>query len=87
MDVLKDITDGLREESGNRRTEYEQGPDHERRSASERDDRFGRSASGSAASGNERDDDHLCAFCQHEFDADRGACPDCGAEIVLRGRR
>ena len=69
MDVLKDITDGLRGEGGNRRTDYEQGPDYEH------------------TPDRERDDGHLCAFCQHEFDAERGACPDCGAEIVLRGGR
>ncbi|USZ69839.1 hypothetical protein NGM10_15650 (plasmid) [Halorussus salilacus] len=34
-----------------------------------------------------RDDEHVCDFCGTDFDADRGACPDCGAELVFRGRR
>ena len=31
---------------------------------------------------------HVCAFCRTSFDAgDRSACPECGAEVVLRGER
>lgn len=83
MDVLKDITDGLRETGQNRRSGYEQGPDHEQEGDTER------SNSGTSAfeSLDDADDEHLCAFCQTAFDAERGYCPDCGAEIVLRGRR
>ncbi|MFC7078983.1 hypothetical protein [Halorussus caseinilyticus] len=35
----------------------------------------------------DRDDEHVCSFCQAEFDADRGVCPECDAEIVFRGTR
>lgn len=35
----------------------------------------------------ERPDAHVCSFCETEFDAKRGVCPECGAEIVLRGDR
>lgn len=34
-----------------------------------------------------RDDGHVCSFCQTEFDADRGSCPECDAELVLRGAK
>ena len=31
---------------------------------------------------------HVCAFCRARFDAsDRSACPECEAEVVLRGER
>lgn len=79
MDVLKDITDGLRGTNQTHRSGYEQGPDHEPDSDTKRGN------AGPRESG--QDDEHLCAFCQTGFDASQGACPDCGAEIVLRGRR
>jgi hypothetical protein len=34
-----------------------------------------------------REDGHLCSFCEAEFDASRGVCPECNAEIVFRGER
>lgn len=34
-----------------------------------------------------RDDEHVCDFCGTDFPAGRGACPDCGAEIIVRGAR
>lgn len=35
----------------------------------------------------EQRDEHLCSFCETEFDADRTVCPECDAEIVVRGAR
>lgn len=35
----------------------------------------------------DRDDEHVCDFCGADFDANRGRCPDCGAEIIVRGAR
>lgn len=32
-------------------------------------------------------DTHVCSFCETEFDADRRTCPECDAELVLRGER
>lgn len=42
---------------------------------------------GDSVSDRDRDDGHVCSFCQTEFDADRGSCPECDAEIVLRGAK
>ncbi|WP_134671495.1 hypothetical protein [Halorussus marinus] len=35
----------------------------------------------------DRDDEHVCDFCGSDFEASRGRCPDCGAEIIVRGAR
>jgi predicted RNA-binding Zn-ribbon protein involved in translation (DUF1610 family) len=35
----------------------------------------------------DRGDEHVCDFCGADFDASRGRCPDCGAEIIVRGAR
>lgn len=40
-----------------------------------------------ATNGRSRTGTHVCSFCGAEFDADRRACPECDAEVVLRGER
>jgi len=42
---------------------------------------------GATAGDSSQGDDHLCSFCETEFDASRDVCPECDAEIVLRGAR
>ncbi|WP_135854251.1 hypothetical protein [Halorussus salinus] len=42
---------------------------------------------GAAAGDSSQGDDLLCSFCETEFDASRDVCPECDAEIVLRGAR
>jgi hypothetical protein len=94
MDLLKDITQGLRGSGETRRN------DRGRASESSRRDRDRRSSTESgddpaSADGNEsvesndesRADEHVCSFCEAEFDASRGVCPDCDAEIIFRGER
>lgn len=48
------------------------------------DETGGRGATGGDSS---RGNDHLCSFCETEFDASRDVCPECDAEVVLRGTR
>lgn len=33
------------------------------------------------------EDVHVCSFCETEFDSSDSVCPECDAEIVLRGER
>ncbi|MFC4451510.1 hypothetical protein [Halorussus aquaticus] len=68
-----------REGDGSRSATSESGDTATNRSETTSDD--------SASSEQDRDDDYLCPFCETEFDAERGACPECNAEIVLRGTR
>lgn len=74
MDLLKDITDGLRGDDQTRRND-----ESDPATTVPRDD-------GSAGEPG-RDDEHVCSFCRTAFDADRRSCPECDAEIVLRGAR
>lgn len=111
MDLLKDITDGLRGDDGRTRRNGGDGTaadDARDRDAAASDrtassgrsddamDRDGDATDGDgetddsdaeSASARGRDDEHVCSFCQTEFDADRRSCPECDAEIVLRGAR
>ncbi|WP_276302360.1 hypothetical protein [Halorussus lipolyticus] len=115
MDVLKDITDGLRRgddaETEEDRTPEENRNPEEDRGEDERDetpetegaeerksttDRAGATADrtdgalagdSSAPAGFDREEVHVCSFCEAEFDAGRDACPECDAKIVIRGAR
>ncbi|NEU58045.1 hypothetical protein [Halorussus sp. MSC15.2] len=95
---LREITSGLR--GGDERTRRDDesgvtaGPeceDDSRSTTSESCDatpnRSETTSDDSASAERDRSGDHLCPFCETEFDADRGACPECDAEIVLRGTR
>lgn len=91
---LKDLTRGLRGGEGGTPADDEPGAATDSRSPANRETATGAASDGDestdddAASGDaDRDDAHVCPFCETEFDADRGACPECGAEIVLRGTR
>jgi len=42
---------------------------------------------GATAGDSSQGNDLLCSFCETEFDASRDVCPECDAEIVLRGAR
>lgn len=92
MDLLKDLTRELRGgddhtgANGRSRTTANVG------GGSNRSESAGTSAdsephSTPESSDRNRDDEHVCRFCQTEFDAERGTCPECDAEIVLRGDR
>lgn len=97
MDLLKGITRGLRgsDESanretgsrttGNRRTDGGTPADGGDVGSDPTDAATGGEDAGAAEPG--RDDQHVCPFCTTEFDASRGRCPSCDAEIVLRGDR
>lgn len=94
MELLKGITEELKGSS-----ERDRASDRDQsRSASGRASETRKSASKSTTSEAEtdseaqttqrtRDDEHVCAFCGTDFAASRGACPDCDAEIVVRGER
>lgn len=41
----------------------------------------------SLSDGDSLSDVHVCSFCETEFDASSSVCPECDAEIVLRGER
>jgi hypothetical protein len=87
MDVLKDITDGLRGSDGNESEESDQtGTDARRESASRSTtaDSPGKSTDSTEPT---PEDVHVCSFCEAEFDAGRDVCPECDAKIVLRGAR
>lgn len=73
MGLFKDITDELRASDGGYDVSSEEHADPDRA-----DD---------ATDERSRDNEHLCRFCRSTFDADRNTCPECGAEIVLRGDR
>ncbi|WP_137286187.1 hypothetical protein [Halorussus salinisoli] len=95
---LKDITRGLRGDDERTRQD-----DQSRATADSRPDGAAQSSvsestdttagrtdsetDGSGPTDSDRDDEHVCSFCQTEFDADRGVCPACDAEIVFRGPR
>lgn len=99
MDLLKDITEGLRGNTETRGTAEARRGDpggnsgssrrgSDRRCASEDGDEDGTDEDSAADSGDgNREDQHVCSFCETEFDADRGVCPECDAEIVFRGQR
>lgn len=91
MDILKDITRGLRgrdegQRSKQSRTTIDSQSNRMRRSSANDSNESGGRSEGNVSDRGE-DDDHVCSFCQTEFEANRGACPDCGAELVLRGDR
>ncbi|WP_157971722.1 hypothetical protein [Halorussus litoreus] len=102
MDLLKDITRELRGDDGPSRSDS-QSSRSDGGSASDggrsggatavRADSTGETTEPNGASDDASDTDsagddtHVCSFCETEFDADRRACPDCDAEIVLRGAR
>lgn len=81
MDLLKDITEEVRKDDG--------GDDRADGRVSNRAPSNESSAPTNPTEDGEepRDTEHVCAFCRESFDASRGACPHCGAEIVLRGVR
>lgn len=90
MNFLKDITQGLRGRDGARRDERTLATDLGRDggragSTAESDDASGDTHG--TATRDQRSDEHVCSFCQTEFDASRGSCPECDAEIVHRGER
>ncbi|UPV76519.1 hypothetical protein M0R89_18475 (plasmid) [Halorussus limi] len=96
MDLLKDITSELR--GGDERTNDDHsGPADGasgdtrpvKRSTTATDDSpsDGESGDETDASASAGPDEHLCSFCETEFDASRDVCPECDAEIVLRGAR
>jgi hypothetical protein len=94
MDLLKDITRGLRgsgETARNERgrTAEDSRSDPDRRSTTSRSDAPGSAdESGDVESSDGgRGDVHVCSFCETEFDASRDVCPECDAEIVFRGTR
>lgn len=93
---LKDITSGLRSgEEGTRQDERQETTgsrrDDSRSTTGGSDDasanRTTTASDGPSSAESTRDDGHVCSFCQNEFDADRGVCPECDAEIVVRGTR
>lgn len=100
MDVLKEITDGLRKGDENAQDETEATDSASRQgreSHGSRDSYESTSKpsdegpelerSGSSAGEPNGDDVHVCSFCETEFDAGRETCPECDARIVLRGAR
>lgn len=104
MDVLKDITDGLRrgddaeteenpEENRNPEKDHDEAGPDERESTTDRAgataDRTDGALAGddSTPTGFDREEVHVCSFCEAEFDAGRDACPECDAKIVIRGAR
>lgn len=92
MDLLKGITEELKGSSEqDRASDRHQSRPNPGRTAETREP-----ASTSTTSETEgdaqvsertRDDEHVCAFCGTDFAASRGACPDCSAEIIVRGER
>jgi hypothetical protein len=94
MDVLKNITDGLRSGGKDARDETERTDridTHGRDSPETIDDSSDKEArlgnDGPEAGESTEGDEHLCSFCETEFDAERDTCPECDARIVLRGAR
>lgn len=90
MDVLKDITDGLRKGDGSEqdesaRDEIERdGTDRDKTDRNENQQSVSTAKQGHESNENEG---HVCSFCETEFDAERETCPECDARIVLRGAR
>ena len=98
MDLLKDITSELR--GDDERTGDEDGTSDSEGGERTGEDDVGRtenpatdarpeeqSAAAADDSGSGERDEHLCSFCETEFDASRSVCPECDAEIVVRGAR
>ncbi len=97
MDLLKDITSELR--GGDKTGNDESTTDHEdsertgednpkRPEDAAADAKPGEQSTPAAADSESGErDEHLCSFCETEFDAGRSVCPECDAEIVLRGAR
>jgi len=74
MDLLNGITEGLGghgDRDADRQTLDDEPPTSDRDKDSTSD----------------RGDEHVCDFCGADFDASLGQCPDCGAEIIVRGAR
>ncbi|WP_435181858.1 hypothetical protein [Halorussus sp. AFM4] len=86
---LKDITRGLRGDDEDAPADDETGEATGSRSppSAVASDRHEPSGDDTSSAGADREDAHVCPFCETEFDPDRGACPECDAEIVLRGTR
>lgn len=83
MDLLRDITDGLRGDDQTRRSD-----ESDPATTVPRDDGSADEPRRDGSTGEPgRDDEHVCSFCRTAFDADRRSCPECDAEIVLRGSR
>ena len=88
MDLLKDITRELRGRGETRRDERVQTTANSRREADRRGSTGDPDESPDEnATDRSRGDEHVCPFCETEFEATRGSCPDCDAEIVFRGER
>jgi hypothetical protein len=94
MDLLKDITQGLRGSGETHRNERGRTSGSSRRDRDQRGSTESGDGHGSAdengtvePSDQSREDRHVCSFCEAEFDATRGVCPECDAEIVFRGER
>lgn len=98
MDLLEDIKRELR--SGDGRASDESARTDDTGGAGPAERAAGSTAGPNSATGDDadangeagdpaasRERDHLCSFCETEFDASRTVCPECGAEIVLRGAR
>lgn len=88
MDLLKDITRELRGGGETRRDERRQTTPNSRRDADPQPSADDADEDATPESTGQDDRDvHVCPFCETEFEATRGSCPDCDAEIVLRGER
>ena len=96
MDLLKDITQGLRgsgetTRNARGRTSEDSRRDRDQQSTTSRSDGSGsaneKKNEGDGSSDRGRGDVHVCSFCEAEFDASRDVCPECDAEIVFRGTR
>lgn len=83
MDLLKDLTRELGVRGGHGGT-----GNADDAAGSTPEDRDRAPVPGDAESGEaSRSDRQVCPFCRTEFEAARGTCPECNAEVVLRGER
>ena len=91
MDLLKDITRELRGRGETRRDERLQTTnsrrDTDRRGSTGDADESPDENADAESPDQSRGDEHVCSFCETEFEATRGSCPDCDAKIVFRGER
>lgn len=95
MDLLKDITRELRggehaSSGGGSHGDAQSQTTSTTRSDSGRrrtDDETSDATAGPGESADGVGDIHVCSFCETEFDASSDVCPECDAEIVLRGDR
>lgn len=87
MDLLKGITRELR--TGDTGANDQQATAGSGRDGPEKSGaRPESTGEGESASASERTrEEYLCPFCETTFDSSRGVCPECDAEIVLRGQR